>query len=319
VSILEQFRPAIGMQLCIGGKYFDFVPHPLFPGDDEMVFAIEGGEAFTYQVCAAITKRLYALKVMKPVYRGEHIARVVEMVKRSARVPGFYLPDRVCLTKTSHPDLIEAHPELEYAVFMPWLGGQTWSELMQNQRASASYTLEQACALATAVAKLLRNLESMHVAHSDIAGANVLLSADLRRVQLLDLEGVYIPNLPASPFRSRGSPGYQHGHLGSEGQWCPKGDRFAGAILLAEMLTWWNPYVRAHVTDNAERLFQPAELQTDSSPCWSEVRDTLWSMHPDLLALFDQAWFSASLDECPEFNVWYGVLVSYLEKDAFLR
>jgi len=82
--------------------------------------------------------------------------------------------------------------------------------------------------------------------------------------------------------------------------------------LLAEILTWWDPHVRACVPDQAGTLFQPAELQTDTSRCWSEVRDTLWSMHPNLLTLFDQAWFSASLAECPDFVSWYSTLVMYL-------
>jgi serine/threonine protein kinase len=309
---MAPFHPDIDMRLCIGGKYFEFVPHPLFPQDSEAVFVVEGGEALTYQVRSVMTKRPYALKVMKPVHRGEHIARVAEVLKRSTHIPGFSLPNRICLTMTEHPDLIEDYPDLEYAVLMPWLTGLTWSELILDQMASARYTLQQACGLAVTIADLLRALESTHLAHSDIAGGNVFLSADLQQVQLLDLEGLYIPDVPPPPFRSQGSPGYQHRSLGPQGQWCPEGDRFAGAILLTEILTWWNPRVRAHVADHAGTLFQPAELQTDLSPCWPEVRNTLWSIHPDLLSLFDQAWFSTSLSECPDFNSWYSTLFLYL-------
>jgi len=308
---MEQFRPNIGMRLSIGGKYFAFVPHPLFPQEEgEVVFVVEGGEALIYQVCSIITKRPYALKVIKPAFRGEHIARVAEVLKRFAHIPGLFLPNRICLTMTDYPDLIKDYPDLEYAVLMPWLTGKTWSELMLDQAASAHYTLQQACALAATLANLLYNLESHHLAHADIAGSNVFLSADLQRLQLLDLEGLYVPDIPLPPFCRRGSFGYQHSNLGLQGQWCPEGDRFAGAILLTEMLTWWNPYVRAHVADHAGKLFQPAELQTDRSPCWPDVRNTLWSIHPDLLSLFDRAWFSASLAECPDFTSWRSALVS---------
>jgi hypothetical protein len=150
----------------------------------------------------------------------------------------------------------------------------------------------------------LRNLESLHLAHTDIAGGNIFLSPDLKRVQLLDLEGMYIPDVASPPFRSQGSPGYQHHRAGPQGNWCPEGDRFAGAILLTEMLTWWNPRVRACVADHASTLFQSTELQTDSSPCWAEVRNVLWSISPDLLHLFDKAWSSTSLAECPDFATW---------------
>jgi serine/threonine protein kinase len=301
---MTKFRPYVGLRLTVGEMDFEFMPHPLFPQDGEAVFVVEGGEAFIYQIRDVVTHTLYALKVMKPAYRSEHIARVSNIVNRSTHIPGFYLPKRICLTIAEFPDLIKMYPDLEYAIFMPWLMGKTWSGLLLDQAASARYTLQQARSLAATVAHLLQALESMHLSHSDIAGSNIFLSPDLQRVQLLDLEGMYMPDVPPPPFRSQGSPGYQHRNLGPTGQWCPEGDRFAGAILLTEMLTWWNPRVRACVADHAETLFQPAELQTDSSPCWLEVRNTLWSIHPDLLYLFDQAWSASLLSECPDFASW---------------
>jgi serine/threonine protein kinase len=248
---------------------------------------------------------------MKPAYRSEHVARVAETIVRSAHIPGFYLHNRICLTSTNYPDLIRAYPDLAYAILMPWLTGRTWAGFMQDQAVSARYTLQQAYALSVTVALLLRNLESMLLAHSDIAGGNILLSPDLQRLQLLDLEGLYIPNVPLPPFCSQGSPGYQHHNLGPQGQCCPEGDRFAGAVLLAEMLTWWNPRVRAHVADHADTLFPPAELQMQSLSYLPEVRKTLWSILPDLLHLFDQAWSSSTLSECPELEQWSRILVSH--------
>src|SRR5271169_5008746 len=124
---MAKFRPTTSMRLSIRGKYFEFVPHPLFPPESEEVFVMESGEALIYQVSSLITKRLYALKVIKPAYRSEHIAYAAEIVKHSAQIPGLYLPNRICLTKTDYPDLIKTHPDLEYAVLMPWLTGKTWS------------------------------------------------------------------------------------------------------------------------------------------------------------------------------------------------
>jgi serine/threonine protein kinase len=309
---MEQFRPSMGIQLNVGGKFFGFVRHPLFPGDNEAVFVLEGGEALIYQLRDVQTGDLYALKVMKAASRSEHVARAARVVSSATHIPGFYLYNRFCLTMAEFPDLIKTYPDLEYAVLMPWLTGRSWSGLMLDRISSAYYTRQRACALALTVANLLRNLESMHLAHTDIAGGNIFLSPDLQRVQLLDLEGLYIPGVLPPPLCSQGSPGYQHHNPGPKGQWCPEGDRFAGAILLAEMLTWWNPSVRALVADQADTLFQPAELQTNSSRCLQEVRKTLLSMHANLLSLFDYAWGSSSLVECPDFASWYGTLISSL-------
>ena len=147
-------------------------------------------------------------------------------------------------------------------------------------------------------------LEFRGLTHTDIAGSNVLLSPDYKQIQLLDLEGMYVPGLPVPKKRSRGTPGYQHSSPGSRGQWCPEGDRFAGAILLTEMLTWWEPRVRAHVADHAETLFRPDELQVIGPPGWQVVREALHSIHSNILSLFDQAWASPSLAECPDLATW---------------
>src|SRR5437763_15288884 len=175
-----EFRPYVGMYLGIAGRSFEFVPHPWFPQDGETVFVLEGGEALIYQVRDVMTNDLYALKVMKPAYRSGHIVRVAETIARSAHIPGFYLHNRICLTATDYPELIKTYPDLAYAIIIPWLTGKTWSGFMQDQVASAHYTFQQASTLAGTVAKLLRNLESLHLAHSDIAGGNILLSPDLQ-------------------------------------------------------------------------------------------------------------------------------------------
>jgi hypothetical protein len=308
---MAKLQPFPGMRPSIGTIQFGFVQHPLFANDADAVYVIEGGEALIYQVRNITKGGLFALKVMKSPYRSEHILHVAETLTRHPDIHGLYLPHRLCLVKTAYPELIALYPELEYAVLMPWLEGKTWAGLIADQTFGVRYTLRQACGLATAMAHLLWQLEARHMAHADIAGGNVFLSSDLQRVQLLDLEGMYVDGFPVPPLCSQGSPGYQHCNLGPCGQWDPLGDRFSGAILLTEMLTWWSPRVRARVSDYAESLFQPDELQVDGSPCWTEVRNTLWSIRPDLLYLFDQAWSSSNLAECPDFATWAELLLSF--------
>src|SRR5579883_2538982 len=207
-------------------------------------------------------------------------------------------------------DLIAEYPALEYAVLMPWIDGQTWAGLMCDPAASARYTADHARTLALATAQVLWELETHHFAHTDIAGGNIILSPDYRQVQLLDIEGMYIAGIPAPKKYSLGTPGYQHRCLDKRGQWRPEGDRFAAAILLTEMLTWWEPYVRAQTPDEAETLFQPQELQVMKTPRWHIIRDTLWTICPDALPLFDQAWISRNLAECPDMATWAMCLIA---------
>jgi serine/threonine protein kinase len=305
---LTQFSPHRSTILTIEQREYRFLPHPYFPTDDE-VLAMEGGEAVIYQVQEIATRALYALKVPKPSYQDEHIARVAAALAPYRMNPGLYLGNRICLTKKNHAKLIAEYPELEYATLMPWLMGRTWAGLMLDQAASARYTRGQAFQLTLSMAQVLWNLEAYHLAHTDIAGGNVMLSPNLDRVELLDIEGLYIQGAPIPKLRSQGSPGYQHSQLDQRGQWRPDGDRFAGAILITEMLTWVNPFVRALTPDNAESLFQTRELQDQKTRRWEMVWKTLHEVCPPAVTLFERAWASHDLAECPDFSTWSLALI----------
>ncbi|HTK10304.1 MAG TPA: hypothetical protein VL485_24250 [Ktedonobacteraceae bacterium] len=301
---MSGFHPVPGMQLALGPTVFEFVAYPLFPGDRETVFVVEGAEGLIYQIRDIQSAHLHALKVFKPSYRSRHIAAITQYLTRMAALPGLIFAYRFCITREQYPVLLSTFPELEYAILMPWIEAPSWAGLLCDQAASARYTREEARKLAQATAQLLASLEAHGVAHADIAGGNILLLPGEPRVQLLDCEGMYVPGMPAPPRLSYGSPGYQHRNPGPQGYWCLAGDRFAGAILLTEMLTWWEPTVRARVADYADTLFRPEELQGPGTALWQTVRNVLYALHPDLLRLFDQAWMSPSLTGCPDLATW---------------
>jgi hypothetical protein len=303
------FLPRPNTLLALGSSTFAFMPHPLFATDADEVFAIEGGEAVIYQLRERSTGSLWAMKVTKPSYRDRHIARAAAALLPYASLPGLSLAHRTCLTRATHPELIARFPDLDYAVLMPWVSGRTWAGFMADRAAGERYTQEQATRLAIALAHALWNLEAHHFAHTDVAGGNLATAPDFKRVEFLDIEGLYMPNSPVPRQRSQGSPGYQHRALDQRGQWRPEGDRFAGAILLTEMLAWCDPVVRAQATPEAEWLFQPLELQEVGSPLWQAVRDALWNVCRPALPLFDQAWASNDLSECPELSAWALCLV----------
>jgi len=302
---VSTFSPFVGMLLSIASTLYEFVPHPHFPGDESAVFVVEGGEAFVYQLRErSDAGTMYALKVMKPIYRSEQCVRVAAALVAHKDVPGLFLGHRLCLTKATAPGVIAAFPDLEYATLMPWLASKTWAGVLSDATASAAYTSTKARSLAAATANVLWYLEAHNLVHTDIAGGNILVAPNYERVELLDIEGLATLTMPVPTWRSQGSPGYQHPKLDKRGQWRLEGDRFAGAILLTEMLTWWHPLVRAYTADDAETLFAPDELQTSDFPRWYAVRDTLWHMNPTLLALFDQAWASSDLAQCPPLSSW---------------
>ncbi len=306
---MAEFRPYPGMRLRIGETYYTCVQHPLFPDDEEEVYAVEGGEAIIYQLRAEGSDQPWALKVCKPQYRGNHIVRSTAALAPYASLAGLTLGNRICLTRPAHKTLISQYPDLEYAVLMPWVQGRTWAGLMSDRSAGKKYTLQAARTLATAMARVLWDLETYSLAHTDIAGGNVVISDDFKQVELLDIENLYIPNSPAPKRYSQGSPGYQHRHLDQRGNWRRDGDRFAGAIILTEMLTWCDPYVQWMAPPKAEVLFQPDELQVSDTPRWQVVRDALWNICQPSLPLFDRAWASSDLAQCPELSDWAMALI----------
>ena len=287
-----------------------FISHYLFPEDSPSVYIIEGQEAFIWPLHNLKDRTFWALKVLKPGYRSGRIALVTSTLHDYIKVSGFFLSQRICLTRPEYEQLVATFPDLEYAILMPWLPWKTWAGLIRSPEASATYTFQQALDLAQTTAQTLFELEQRECAHTDIAGSNTMYRQDFKQIELLDLEGLYVPGLPPPKKLSYGSPGYQHHRSGKYGQYSPYGDRFAGAILLTEMLTWWNPLIRGLTPPSASTLFQPEELQQSSGPRWQMVRDLFWSLDKTgaLLDLFDTVWHSANPQLCPDFATWVAVL-----------
>lgn len=297
-------RPHLHMVLCLGTTCYRFLPDPFLMDEPATVYMLEGSEALIYQLQELGTGKTFALKVAKTATRGKQIEQAIAALACCPESAGLTLAhSRLCLTKASHPRLITTFPELEYAVLMPWLQGRSWAGFLLAREAGTPYTAQQAMQLARMTSQALRSLEDHQLAHTDIAGSNVRLLPRFQGIELLDLEGLYFPEAIA-PRPSWGTPGYQHPHLGSLGQWCAEGDRFAGALLLTEMLTWWNPQVRAHVPKDAESLFRSEEMQASGTALLAAIHTALAEICPPALELFDQAWASPNLSDCPTLAAW---------------
>ena len=117
-----------------------------------------------------------------------------------------------------------------------------------------------------------------------------------------DVEQIFGPGLTRPEVLTSGSPGYAQ-HRGISGDvWESRADRFAGAVLIAEMLGWCD----ARVRDIAwgETYFDPDETQTDSERyrvLLEVLRDRWGSAVP---AVFQRAWESEVLADCPTFGEW---------------
>ncbi len=298
---MYEFSPDLRTELIIDGRLYRFFPHRLI---HHGVYEVPREQATTYKLMRIDDQTLWALKIFHGNDGDKRSLQVTNALKRLQNLPGLFAAQRICLTKALYPELIARYPALEYAVLMPWIMGITWAGFMDDPDC-AYYTREQALQLALTTAQVLWNLEMHQLAHTDIAGDNVIVLTT-KRIELIDLEGCYLPELPPPAQRSRGWQGYQHPHLDQRGNYRADGDRFAGAMLLTAMLTWWNSLVRAATPEDYDALFQQHSQESEAARerRLKIVRHTLLGISPSLSQLFEQAWSSSDLSQCPDFATW---------------
>jgi hypothetical protein len=263
------FRPNVHDELTLNGVTYRIAEHPAAPG---IPYGQEGRAGIVYQLLPADRSAGFqpaALKVFRARFRTPALVSQAEKLAAFADLPGLTVCRRTVLTPQRNADLLRREPDLTYAVLMPWIEGPTWVEVMLEKR---PLTPQQALDLARAFADILSRMEQNGIAHCDLSGPNVLLpmlagqTADRRpqtayspssTVELVDVEGLYAPGLPRPEALPSGSSGYAH-RTAREGLWGPTADRFAGAVLLAEMLGWGDESVREACY--GETYFDPAEM-----------------------------------------------------------
>ena len=124
-------------------------------------------------------------------------------------------------------------------------------------------------------------------------------------------------NEKPSSLLPAGSAGYAPKYLTS-GVWQKEADRFAGAILLGEILSWCSEEVRNKKWTDAS-YFKTEEMQTECEryTLLQQVLHNQWN--GEIAKLFKQAWSSNSFAECPSFAQWYDVFHSARERIKLMR
>ncbi len=311
------FQPNANDQLHIDGVTYRIAEHPAAPG---MPYGQEGRQAIVYRLTPSPVgtgegrgESARALKVFKPRFRVPAMVSLSDKLDAFADLPGLQVCRRTVLSARRYGDLLRAYPDLTYAVLMPWIDGPTWFDVMFDKRA---LTRNQSLQLAHGLAEALAAMEERGVAHGDLSAPNVLIPALAQGaihnsplasrpapfpLELVDVEQLYAPGLDRPDALPGGSPGYAH-QTARDGLWGAKVDRFAGAVLLVEMLGWGDERVRAAAW--GESYFEPDELQqaTERYQVLARVLREAWGN--GVANLFERAWRSDTLDDCPTFGEW---------------
>jgi hypothetical protein len=266
------FSPDAHQTLIIGGARYTVAEHPSIPG---YPYGQLGRRATVFQLSAVTDSTQNdqqhrdgrrALKVFKAGYRAPSPVVRLRTLAALANLPGMRAGLRTILTGERHRDLLRQYPELRHAILMPWIDGPPWAGIVLEQ---TSLSPSQCLTLARSLAKVVSTIEQRGVAHCDLSGSNVLVSsfgqpaqmADNPQVALVGLEHIWSPDCRPPRQLPTGSPGYAH-RSGAQGLWDSSADRFAGAVLLAEMLTWFDERVRN--VARGETYFDVEELHGEN-------------------------------------------------------
>lgn len=293
------YQPEVGDDYTIDGDTWYVLEHPAAPGSG-IPYGQEGRVGIVYQL-ANDDGVFRALKAFKPTYRQPYLVSLARKLAAFANLPGLAVCSRQVLTPQNHGDLLRQYPDFLYAAFMPWIEGQTWHEILQQEPPPSP---QECLAMANSLADILAQLEQEGVAHGDLSDGNLIidgLDKGTLRVELVDVEQLYGPGLTQPSLLSKSTPGYAH-KTAKDGLWEPAMDRFAGAVLLAEMLGWCDERIRAAAS--GQTYFAGDELQ---EPCSRYVllRSVLAERWGEPIAmLFEQAWNSETVTQCPPFGAW---------------
>ncbi|MET3207808.1 UNVERIFIED_CONTAM: hypothetical protein ABIC26_000744 [Paenibacillus sp. PvR008] len=311
------FQPNPGDELIINGTAYVIGRHPVAPG---LAYAQAGRQGIVYQLNAksGAPHEAKALKVFFPKFRIPAMVYQSEHMEAYGDIPGLQVCKRDVLTPERNGSLIAEQPDLLYAVLMPWIHGTTWFDcLTAQQQLEASDSL----ALARALAGIGSAMEQKGLAHCDLSAPNVMipffseveLPEGTSAVELVDVEQMYSTKMDRPDALLAGSPGYAAHRTVHSGLWSAYADRFAGAVIIGEMLGWSDRVV----VDKAwgESYFDQHEMQT---PCerYYILRKSLearWGSK--VVELFSRAWDSQDLSSCPTFGEWLVVLNALTEQE----
>jgi hypothetical protein len=125
------FSPNPRDELIIDGVAYRIAEHPTAPG---FPYGQEGRAGIVYCLQNPATASKAALKVFKPRFRFPFLVAQADRMAPFAALPGLRACRRTVLTPSRHANLLRQHPDLTYAVLMPWIQGPTWFDVLMDRK-----------------------------------------------------------------------------------------------------------------------------------------------------------------------------------------
>ncbi|RJX39125.1 hypothetical protein D3P09_16670 [Paenibacillus pinisoli] len=298
------FQTDVHAKLTIDGETYAIGEHPFAPG---IPYGQEGRQGTVYLLESTDTSHKKAIKVFRSKLINPSTVHLSSQISKFAAMNGLAACERATITPHNNPELLAKEPDLLYAVLMPWIEGPTWMDMILNKQ---PITRRQSYTAAYALVEILVTMEQRGLAHCDLSGPNVMMPMftegrnpvkSSNFVQLIDLEQLFSVQFERPEYLPAGSPGYAPKYASAQ-MWNAQGDRFAGAVLIMEMLAACTGTFTQHAW--GESYFDPGELQThcDRYDKLVQAVKPLWGA--GVTSLMQRAWESDELGHCPTFGEW---------------
>src|SRR5574341_799095 len=141
------FNPTLSTRLTIEGVEYRFSPHPAVP---TLVWGQEGRHAVVFRLQR--DGEAYGLKVFRPAFRHPGLITTAESLWTYHELPGMFVCKQAVITREGFPELVGQYEDLDYAMVMPWIDGDTWFDVVEKRR---RLTLDQSRAVAENMAWIL--------------------------------------------------------------------------------------------------------------------------------------------------------------------
>lgn len=275
------------------GEEYEVMGHPGAAGT--VPFLSEGSRARVVQLLQRSNMSKHALKYFKKRFQNaEHVASTDGLAAFSDIVGMEAARRRV--VRGNEP-VVRSFAELEHAVLMPWLEGKTWADTItaHMRRATPTFTPQDALSLINRFLELMVDLDRRGFAHADLSAGNLIIDADGPTVRLLDLEEAFFEDATRPQVSPMGTPGYQCAAR-KAGEWSAHSDRFATAIVIAELLLLTTPGTGG---GDDMGLFAPDPQASESDWAWDRVDEIGAQLAPRLAQQIAAARIATTLAECP--------------------
>lgn len=286
------FRPNPGESIEINQRSLTFCPDP---DASEKAYLRSGARSRVYQLQDS-RGALHALKVFTLAYRAPWVAQQAKGIAQYADIPGLSICRRTVITPVSHPELVIKHPEMRYAILMPWVEGDTWRTLKSSQVLSS---IERAGNCAVGLAGVLLELEKHGLAHCNLNPDHVVFNFQKNagvQVEMVGVENLFGPGMLAPETMVIDDPVYVHPHS-SGPAWGVDADLYAGALLVGEILGFGAEDANR---DRSEQDRWPEKRYLESS-YWGK----------GICERYEQAVHSRTPASCPSFIEWKEALAGF--------